>query len=232
MSYLTQNYECVDDIRKAMTNLLATAAKNHDHLCGYDNELELYAEAFVSNAGCSLLIDSAFKTLMSKFIEVLQLQEHSGVTMFVHRVYPCEAVEDKMYAYYTNTTMDDALRLVKSFIKREKTENDFKLRFHIFDYDNEIELCDDGIRKMATRKYRICFRTYDKDGKGQQPRADADTIEEACKIFDELLSPENFNDSDAKRVLDMRPYSNVVKGVRYEWNNGDATELVILDVSD
>ena len=232
MSYLTQNYECVDDIRKAMSNLLAMAAKNHDNLCGYDNELELYAEAFVSNAAFNSIIDSAFKNLMEKFIAALELEEHSGVTMFVHRVYPCEAVGDTMLAYYMNTNMEDALRLVKSFIAKEKKEKDYKVRFHIFNYDDEIELTDEQIRTMATRKYRICFRTYDKDGKGQQPRADADTIEEACKIFDELLSPENFNDSDAKRVLDMRPYSNVVKGVRYEWNNGDATELVILDVSD
>ena len=225
-NYIESNFDHPADIFRAVSNLLKQMAKEHTGINGYENDINAYVDSYMMGKNDETIADLIGK-LMEDFISKEEMDGHSGKTLFVYQVFQSPDVPDNLLFTEKYEHLRSAVSTANDW--SDKEHQHCTLRFFIIDHDGDCEYHDEDVRSMFYN-YELIHRTYDSEGRCNGDEGEYyDEVEEAEKTLNVWLGTAPFDGSttEIERILDIRSYGNVMKGIRFEMMDNTAHEFLI-----
>lgn len=223
--YIDNHFNDPQMVYGAIANLLKTLAKDHNGISGYENDVNAYVDAYMHTS--SSTVNAFIENFMEDFIKVEEMDNHSGKTLFIYQVFANPSKGDKLVHSEKFERLQSAINVANNWSTKEGQY--YKLRFFIIDHDADTELYNDEIREKLY-EYQLIHRVFNQDGELEtDEREYYDAIEEVEKTLDVWLNTSPFDGltNEIERVLDIRSYQNVEKGIRFELMDTTAHEFLI-----
>lgn len=211
-----KNFNNPDAVNAAMKNLITTIAKEYSHV-GYGINRQWIADAYTE----------FYKAQMDKFIENitasmcgrLHLNNPKGAILIIYRIYP--SGEKVISGYAKHCSFEDALKTAT--LNENLTYN---REYTIIDFDKDEIYNHEQIKKMLAR-FVVIKRKYEQFGYtiDSEVRREFTNFDEASKEFDEWIK--DVDQTEVKRILDVRPYCNVLRGIHFDMSDGADYEFLL-----
>jgi hypothetical protein len=211
-----KNFEHPDAVNAAMKNLITTITKEYSHV-GYGINRQWIADAYTE----------FYKGQMDKFIENitasmcgrLHLNNPKGAILIIYRVYP--SGEKVISGYAKHCSFEDALKV--AILNENLTYN---REYTIIDFDKDEIYSHNQIKKMLAR-YVVIKRKYEQFSYkiDSEERIELTNFDEANEVFDEWVK--DFDQTEVERILDVRPYCNVLRAIHFDMSDGADYEFLV-----
>lgn len=211
-----KNFEHPDAVNAAMKNLITAIAKEYSHV-GYGINRQWISDAYTE----------FYKAQMDKFIENitasmcgrLHLNNPKGAILIIYRVYP--SGEKVIAGYAKHCSFEDALKVAT--LNENLTYN---REYTIIDFDKDEIYNHEQIKKMLAR-FVVIKRKYEQFSYriDSEERIEFTNFDEASKVFDEWVN--DFDQTEVERILDVRPYCNVLRAIHFDMSDGADYEFLV-----